>query len=76
MSKNKVDWNQWLSDKETANNERMKEKMSQQGLKPYLTLEQGENTFTLLPEVPTPKVSNWGTDQEVFKVQKKGAKSY
>ena len=60
---------QWLADKEKANTQRMAEKLSKQGRSPYLRLEQGENTFTLLPEIPTPHTSNWGKQQEVFKVQ-------
>ena len=70
MSGKKVDWDEWLSEKETRNTERIEANLKDQGRSPYLRLEQGENKFTLLPIVPTPKTSNWGKKQEVFKVQK------
>ena len=60
---------QWLEEKEKANTQRMEEKLIKQGRSPYLRLEQGENTFTLLPTIPTPHTSNWGKQQEVFKVK-------
>ena len=72
MSENTVDWDQWLAEKEKVNTERMEAKLSKLGRNPYLRLDQGENKFTLLPEIPTPKVSNWGKEQEVFRVQKNG----
>ncbi|MFC1803282.1 hypothetical protein ACFL0D_04930 [Thermoproteota archaeon] len=72
MSENQTDWEQWLAEKESSNNKRMEAKLSNQGRSPYLRLEQGENKITLLPVTPIPKTSNWGKEQEIFKVQRDG----
>lgn len=70
MNKNEVDFEKWLQEKEQSNAKRLEERLSKQGRSPYLRLDQGENNFTLLPEVPRHQVSNWGKNQEVFKVRK------
>ena len=70
MSDKKSDWKKWLKERETANTERLEANLADQGRSPYLRLEQGENTFTILPILPTPKTSKWGKEQEVFKVQR------
>lgn len=70
MSENKTNFEKWLKERETANAARLEANLTSQGRSPYLRLEQGENTFTLLPVVPTPKTSKWGKEQEVFRVQK------
>ena len=67
MSKSNTNWTQWLAEKESVNTKRMETKLSKQGRSPYLRLEQGENKITLLPVIPSPKTSNWGKEQEVFK---------
>ena len=72
MNEKKFDWDQWLAEKERQNTERLETNLAKQDRNPYLVLEQGENTFTVLPVVPTPRTSNWGQVQEVFKVQKDG----
>ena len=71
MSEKKVDFNKWLAEKEKTNTKRMEEKLADQGRSPYLRLEQGENTFKLLPIAPQPQTSKWGKEQEVFRVLKK-----
>jgi hypothetical protein len=63
---------QWLAEKEKINNERLESNLAKQDRNSYLMLEQGENKFTLLPIVPTPRTSNWGQEQDIFKVQKNG----
>ena len=70
MSESKSDWKTWLAEKEESNNKRLETKLAKQGRNPYLRLEQGENNITLLPVKPTGKTSNWGKEQEVFKVMK------
>jgi len=72
VNENRIDWSDWLAEKERINAQRMDTKLAEQGRSPYLRLEQGENKITLLATQPTLKTSNWGKEQEVFKVLKNG----
>ena len=64
------DWQQWQMTQEAENAKRLEKRLAEQGRSMYLRLEQGENNLTLLKELPTQKMSNWGKEQMVFKVEK------
>jgi len=66
------DWQEWQMTQEADNTKRLEKRLAEQGRSMYLRLEQGENNLTLLKEIPTSKVSNWGKEQMVFKVQRNG----
>ncbi len=72
ISKENFDWQEWQMTQEAENAKRLEKRLAEQGRSMYLRLEQGENNLTLLKEIPTPKTSNWGKDQMVFKVQRDG----
>ena len=70
INEENFDWQEWQQAQEAESAKRLETRLAQQGRSMYLRLEQGENNLTLLKQIPTPKTSNWGKEQMVFKVQK------
>ena len=69
-----VEWDPsaYVATKKAANEARLRDKLAEKGGSPFLKLDSGENTFTLLRREPGSRLSSFNKEQAVFFVEKDG----